>query len=212
MNHYQNLGVSTNATEAEIKKAYRTLAKKYHPDRNKSDDAATRFISINRSYELLLNGQGYTNLNTHTYYTKAEEPKKNPVNEFDLDGDGKLSREEWKRMKNHEFEEAARAFYNLHQTSWGYRLHLSKFYFLIFGIAFLSLFFGMLFCLLLYYNPDMENGIEKTLAIVMIMITFSIPLISIITGKWSIRSHKVYLKIIRKKYDPKFKILGLFWF
>ena len=116
MNHYQNLGVSTNATEAEIKKAYRTLAKKYHPDKNKSQDAATRFISINRSYELLLSSQGYTNLNTHTYYTKEEQPKGNPINEFDLDGDGKLSREEWKRMKKHELEEAARAFYNLNQT------------------------------------------------------------------------------------------------
>ena len=52
-NHYETLSVSQTASEAEIKKAYRTLSLKYHPDRNSSDDAATKIREINDAYEIL---------------------------------------------------------------------------------------------------------------------------------------------------------------
>src|SRR5688572_3169967 len=52
--YYQLLGVPRNATEAEIKAAYRKLALKHHPDRNKGDkDAEERFKGINAAYEAL---------------------------------------------------------------------------------------------------------------------------------------------------------------
>ena len=51
--YYEVLGVPRNATPEEIKKAFRRLAMKYHPDRNKSDDAHERFKSINEAYEVL---------------------------------------------------------------------------------------------------------------------------------------------------------------
>jgi curved DNA-binding protein len=50
---YETLGVSENATAAEIKKAYRSLAKKYHPDMNKSPEAEEKFKEINAAYEVL---------------------------------------------------------------------------------------------------------------------------------------------------------------
>ncbi len=52
---YEILGVSKNATEAEIKRAYRKLALQWHPDRNKSPDAADKFKEINKAYEVLSN-------------------------------------------------------------------------------------------------------------------------------------------------------------
>jgi DnaJ-class molecular chaperone len=52
--YYTLLGVSKNATAEEIKKAYRQLALKYHPDRNKGDkDAEERFKEINEAYAVL---------------------------------------------------------------------------------------------------------------------------------------------------------------
>ena len=52
-NYYEILGISSNATIEEIKKQFRKLAHQYHPDKNKSTDAASRFIEITEAYEVL---------------------------------------------------------------------------------------------------------------------------------------------------------------
>ena len=52
--YYEVIGVSKNADQSEIKKAYRRLAKKYHPDVNDSDhDAEEKFKEVNEAYEVL---------------------------------------------------------------------------------------------------------------------------------------------------------------
>ncbi len=52
--HYDILGVSTRATEVEIKKAYRRLARQYHPDQNPNDpDSEARFKEVANAYEVL---------------------------------------------------------------------------------------------------------------------------------------------------------------
>jgi len=50
---YETLGVSSGASEAEIKKAYRKLARQYHPDVNKDPGAEEKFKEINAAYEVL---------------------------------------------------------------------------------------------------------------------------------------------------------------
>jgi curved DNA-binding protein len=51
--YYQTLGVSRDAKQDEVKKAYRKLARKYHPDVNKDRDAEERFKELSEAYEVL---------------------------------------------------------------------------------------------------------------------------------------------------------------
>lgn len=51
--YYQVLGVARNASPDEVKRAYRQLARKYHPDVNKEPDAESRFKEVTEAYEVL---------------------------------------------------------------------------------------------------------------------------------------------------------------
>jgi len=53
MDYYELLGVSKEASDAQIKAAYRTQALKWHPDRNKSPEAAEKFKKITHAFEIL---------------------------------------------------------------------------------------------------------------------------------------------------------------
>ncbi|TKI68292.1 J domain-containing protein [Sulfurimonas crateris] len=62
---YETLEVSENASEAEIKKAYRKLARQYHPDVNKDKNAEDKFKEINAAYEILSDKQKKAQYDMH---------------------------------------------------------------------------------------------------------------------------------------------------
>ncbi|MCJ8741975.1 hypothetical protein PDJAM_G00076780 [Pangasius djambal] len=62
---YKILGVTKSASQAEIKKVYKRLAKEWHPDKNKSPEAEDMFIKITKSYEILSSEEKRANYDRH---------------------------------------------------------------------------------------------------------------------------------------------------
>lgn len=82
-NYYDILGVSKEASQDEIKNAYRSMAKKYHPDINKAPDAAEKFKEVNEAYEVLSDP---TKKSNYDNYGSATGP--NPNDFFGGNGGG----------------------------------------------------------------------------------------------------------------------------
>ncbi|GAW99529.1 molecular chaperone DnaJ [Secundilactobacillus mixtipabuli] len=70
--YYEVLGVSKDASQAEIRKAYRQLSKKYHPDINKAPGAEEKFKEITEAYEVLSDEQKRSN---YDQYGSADGPQ-----------------------------------------------------------------------------------------------------------------------------------------
>lgn len=89
--YYKILGVSRNASQEEIKRAYRKLAHKYHPDISKEKDAEQRFKEIGEAYEVLKDSQkraAYDQLGTHWQAGEEFRPPPNWEFGFDFGGGG----------------------------------------------------------------------------------------------------------------------------
>lgn len=66
---YQVLGLNSSATEEEVKKAYKTLAKKYHPDVTGNDpSAAKKMQEINAAYDAIINHKSDSSYRSSGYY------------------------------------------------------------------------------------------------------------------------------------------------
>ncbi|CAN9512358.1 unnamed protein product [Ophioblennius macclurei] len=62
---YKILGVSRSASQAEIKRAYKNLAREWHPDKNKDPKAEDMFIKVSKSYEILSNEERRSNFDRY---------------------------------------------------------------------------------------------------------------------------------------------------
>lgn len=72
-NYYSILGVTPNSTDAEIKSAYRALARKYHPDIN--PEGTQKFKDISEAYETLSDSKKRSQYDTINGFFKSEKPK-----------------------------------------------------------------------------------------------------------------------------------------
>uniref|UniRef100_A0A0L8H8N2 DnaJ homolog subfamily B member 9 n=1 Tax=Octopus bimaculoides TaxID=37653 RepID=A0A0L8H8N2_OCTBM len=76
-NLYSIVGVDENATAEEIKKSYKKLAKKLHPDKNKSEDAEEKFKELSKAYEVLKNKESRQDYDfQRKYCQKGDESKR----------------------------------------------------------------------------------------------------------------------------------------
>jgi DnaJ-class molecular chaperone len=72
--NFDLLGISDQSTIAEIKKAYRTKAKEFHPDVNKLEGNSAKFIAITQAYDKLIDyKEGRTSINYQAFYEDSYE-------------------------------------------------------------------------------------------------------------------------------------------
>ena len=79
MDHYKTLGVGRDATAEEIRLAYRKLARKYHPDANRTDeDAVDNFKKVAGAYEVLNDPEKKSQYDRFGFVDRNSGPKRSP--------------------------------------------------------------------------------------------------------------------------------------
>ena len=113
-NYYKTLGLSSSASKAEIKVAYRKLAKKYHPDKNKSKQASQLFIEVNEAYAYLTNEESSYRIN---YPEKTTNSNKSKSSEDELRKRMDWARKyaQYKKVKEERMMELE--YYKIHNSS-----------------------------------------------------------------------------------------------
>ncbi len=91
---YKELGLQQGATQEEIKKAYRRMAMRYHPDRNPgNDEAARKMQRVNEAYDMLSNPEKYQAKRAQQQYSQSrQQGYGNPYGQSQQSGHGQQNR------------------------------------------------------------------------------------------------------------------------
>ena len=127
--YYTQLGLPQNANELEVKKAYRSLVKRYHHDVNPSKEAHSKFLKITEAYEIIT---GQRPLPKSRSRKQTPQQNSNPQNNSDPQELAKKEqRERWKQRKE-QFEKIEYLKqlkkHQLHQSGWRHALFNVVFY------------------------------------------------------------------------------------
>ncbi|XP_046919986.2 uncharacterized protein LOC124500014 [Dermatophagoides farinae] len=113
--NYDVLGITPNATAAEIKNAYYEKSKKYHPDVNKEPGSDLKFQEISSAYETLSNENSRSDYDISRGYSSRNPTHHNPpFRNHDFDDYTIYTRNIYRRMKRKEYEKAHASSANKH--------------------------------------------------------------------------------------------------
>lgn len=118
--YYSLLGIKSNATKAEIKKSYRVLATKYHPDKTNDPKSAEKFIEVTEAYDILSNKKSKAQYDLYRW--EEQKRKKKSAESFTVVPPPVEST----RMRRNKAQRKRSLEYHLAKSKSEKRLHLLK--------------------------------------------------------------------------------------
>lgn len=213
--YYRILEIDKKATKSEIVKSFRLLAKKYHPDLNKSADASFKFREIYEAYEILVDEHkriSYDNIYNNFYgYTNKQTGANNESDYINWTQKAQENANKYSHLKYRDFAK------NVLKLSLGYILG-SAFIVILMPLVYIGVFIEpILLALIILYMPYKSNEIFQGFAYINLIIGIafgifyyinffeseSCGLLSSIrntkkidTGKKAIRNYLIFLGIV----------------
>ncbi len=172
-NYFSILGLEYGASDADVRKAYRTLAKQFHPDINNAESARERFIEINLAYEFLTDN--------------AQRSNYERLNEDRIDREEQERRERiYKLWVDHQQRQARyRSAVHSAYASRGKKVPYSKLYgranFLV-NVIFLLMFAGITAIPVWRYFAQIDLPEEQQRSIVFFIMPATLGVIFIVVG------------------------------
>lgn len=128
MDYHAILGLRSDATDAEIKQAYRRLAHRYHPDRNSAPDAVEQFRRVREAYEALKSGHKPRQTKAKKAADQAAKTAQTEREQWRPVSSWEQAYDIYKASIRHVFAEKIRLFRmfdtnRLSETEYGYRIH-----------------------------------------------------------------------------------------
>lgn len=122
--YYKTLGLLPGADQAAVRKAFRKLAMKYHPDKNPSASAQAKFIAVTEAYEILTGKKPAPT--TRASRSKSAQKRQSPSSPANASAQSdeervRKAKERQEEQAKREFEENER-FYRLLTTGWRWRI------------------------------------------------------------------------------------------
>ncbi len=138
--YHKILGLKRNATKAQIKRAYRRLALKWHPDKNKSPDAEAMFIKITEAYKVLSNPD--TNRKSRSRKTRSSSTRKQHKKTQDKSAYKKWSDFMAECAQKEAKREAQMKYKDFKRAKFKYEKDSRTLFFFIITLTFLTIFYA----------------------------------------------------------------------
>lgn len=146
IDHYKILEINTNSTNTDIKKAFRRLAIKYHPDKNRNSDSS-KFINIKNAYDILIDSSKRANYDLQLKIFREKETIYKHKSQSSTESQNTRSNQQYNYQRTNSYNSKSKTYNNKNgRNNYQSTDETER---LKYGIYFIGIVFSLLLALLL---------------------------------------------------------------